>query len=212
MKNIVRRTLALCLSSVCLLALAAPALAHEERTQGGVVAVVGWDSEPTYTGFPNAVALTLSDSAGEPIVDLGADELKVEVSFGDQKTAPLPIEPAFRVGAFGTPGVYTADLIPSRPGVYAFHFIGTIKGQPYDQTFTSGEETFASPKNPSEISFPAKDPTAGELAARLDQLGDDGGDSTSSTSSDSTGKIALGLAVVALALGAVALVKKNKAA
>lgn len=211
MKNVVLRTAALCLSAILLLALSAPALAHERRTEGGVQAVVGWDTEPTYVGFANAVQLTLSDTAGEPIVDLGPDELKVEVSFGDEKTSPLPVEPAFRVGAFGTPGVYTAPLIPSRPGVYTFHFMGTIKGEPYDQTYTSGEGTFASPQNPADVSFPAKDPTAGELAARLDELSE-GSDGDDDGGSDSTGVIAIGIAVAALALAGFALVKKSKSA
>jgi hypothetical protein len=188
---------------MCLLALAVPAIAHETRTEGGVQAVVGWATEPAYVGYPNAVQLRLS-SGNAPIADLGADELKVEVLFGDQKTAALPLEPAF-----GSPGEYRAPLMPTRPGDYSFHFFGTIKGQPYDQTFQSGEETFDAPKNPADVSFPAKDPTAGELAARVEQLsGDDGG----SSSSDNTGKIGLALAVLALALAVGALVRKNKAA
>ncbi len=207
MKNVVRRSLALCLSAVCLLALTAPALAHERRTEGGVQAVVGWATEPAYVGYPNAVQLRLSDTAGAPIADLAADELKVEVSFGDQKTAPLPLSPAFN-----SPGEYRAPLMPTRSGNYSFRFFGTVKGEAYDQTYTSGEETFDAPKNPAEVSFPAKDPTVGELAARVEQLGGADGGDTSTSSSDSAGKLGLGLAVAALALAVFALVKKNKAA
>ena len=98
--------------------------------------------------------------------------------------------------------------MPTRPGNYSFHFFGTIKGQPYDQTFQSGEETFDAPKNPADVSFPAKDPTAGELAARVDQLSRD----DASTSPDNTGMIGIGLAVLALIVAAAAFVKKSKAA
>ncbi len=208
MIKVVLRAISVCLGAVGLLALAAPALAHETRAEGGVEAVVGWAEEPAYVGFPNAVQLTLSDTSGNAITDLGADELKVEVTFGDQKTAPMPMEPAFQVGSFGTPGEYHADLIPTRGGSYSFHFIGTIKGQPYDQTFTSGEETFDSPRNPADVSFPAKDPTAGELAASIERLSSgDGG-----SESGNTGKIALGLGVAALAIALAALVKSRRAA
>jgi len=203
MKKAVLRIFTLLITCLCVLALAAPAMAHETRTEGGVRAVVGWGTEPAYVGYPNAVQLRLSNGT-TPIADLGADELKVEVLFGDQKTAALPLEPAFN-----SPGEYRAPLMPTRAGDYSFHFFGTIKGQPYDQTFQSGEETFDAPKSPADVSFPAKDPTAGELAARIEQLsGDNGG----SSSSDNTGKIGLALAVVALALAIGALVRKNKAA
>jgi hypothetical protein len=180
-------------------------MAHERRTEGDVQAVVGWATEPAYVGYPNAVQLRLSNGT-TPIADLGADELKVEVSFGDQKTAPLPLEPAFN-----SPGEYRAPLMPTRPGDYSFRFFGTIKGQAYDQTFKSGPETFESPKSPADVSFPAKDPTVGELAARVDQIGGDG-DGAADTSSDSGSRLGLGLSIAALALAVVALVRKNKAA
>jgi hypothetical protein len=100
--------------------------------------------------------------------------------------------------------------MPTRAGDYSFRFFGTIRGQAYDQTFKSGEETFDAPKNPADVSFPAKDPTLGELAARVDQMGDDGEEAAGG--SDSTGKLGLGLAVAALALAVVALVRKSRAA
>jgi hypothetical protein len=204
MKNVVLRTVVFGIFAACIVALAAPAMAHETRSEGGLEAVVGWAAEPAYVGYPNAVQLRLS-SGGAPVANLGPDELKVEVSFGGQKTAPLPLEPAF-----GSPGEYRAPLMPTRPGDYSFRFFGTIRGAAYDQTFKSGEETFDAPRNPADVSFPAKDPTVGELAARVDQIGGD--DESSGGSSDSTGKLALGLAVAALALAVVALVKKNRAA
>jgi hypothetical protein len=204
MKNVVLRTVVLSICAACILALSAPAMAHETRTEGGIQSVVGWATEPAYVGYPNAVQLRLS-TGGAPITDLGPDELKVEVQFGDQKTAPLALSPAF-----GSPGEYLAPLMPTRAGDYSFRFFGTIRGEAYDQTFESGEETFDSPKNPADVSFPAKDPTVGELAARVDQIGGDGEEAAGG--SDSTGMLGLGVAVAALALAVVALVKKNRAA
>ena len=60
-------------------------------------------------------------------------------------------------------------FFPTRPGDYSFHFTGTIKGQAVDTTFTSGPSTFSSVIDPGTVEFPAKDPTTGELAQRLDR-------------------------------------------
>jgi hypothetical protein len=132
---------------------------------------VGWVSEPTFTGFPNGVALVLNDSAGAPITDLG-DTLKVEVSLGEEKSGPLALEPAFGEG-FGTPGEYNAHLIPTRPGAYSFHFTGSVHGQNLDETFTASEEHgegFSLVEDPNEDAFPAKDPSTAELAQKIERI------------------------------------------
>ena len=144
--------------------LGAAAFAHERRTAGTVQMTVGWLNEPAYSGFLNAVQLRLADDAG-PITDVGADALKVEVSFGGQKTGPLAMAPAF-----GSPGEYRAPLVPDRPGAYTFRFVGTVKGQPLDQSFTSSDKTFDSPKDTADVQFPAKDPSTGELASRVERI------------------------------------------
>ena len=162
------------LAMVCMLALSLTITqtvsAHEERKVGPYQVAVGWADEPTYVGFKNAVEIILKDTKGKPVLNLG-DTLKVEVVFGDQKSGLLTLEPAFDVEeGFGTPGDYQASLIPTRPGTYAFHFVGSIKGQKVDQTFTSSEKTFDSPRAPSEVEFPAKNPATADLAARLERL------------------------------------------
>src|SRR2546426_1814479 len=144
--------------------------AHEERKVGPYQVTVGWADEPTYVGFKNAVEIFLKDAKGKPVLNLG-DTLKVEVVFGDQKSGMLTLEPAFDVEeGFGTPGGYQASLIPTRPGTYTFHFVGSVKGQKVDQTFTSSEKTFDSPHATSEVEFPAKDPSTADLASRLERL------------------------------------------
>lgn len=70
-------------------------------------AVVGWATEPAYVGYPNAVQIRLSNG-NTPIADPGADELKVEVLFGDQKTAALPLEP----------GVQQSRRVPGAPDAH----------------------------------------------------------------------------------------------
>jgi hypothetical protein len=155
-----------------LLALSAPpASAHEERKVGRYVFHVGFGDEPAYAGAKNSVQVLLHDASNDkPVVDLG-DSLKVDVSLGNndaQKTS-MTLEPDFEVGEFGTPGDYRAFFIPTAPGAYTFHFTGTIKGQAVDQKFTSGPQTFSEVQDPAEVSFPTKDPTTGQLAARVDR-------------------------------------------
>jgi hypothetical protein len=149
------------------LALPTPtALAHEARSQGDLEMVVGFGTEPAYAGQPNSVQLILVHD-GEPVVDLG-NTLDVEVSFGDE-TMALELEPNFAVGAFGEPGDYRAWFIPTAPGRYTFHFVGTIDGEEIDEAFTSGPSTFSEVENPADIQFPERAPSAIELAERIDQ-------------------------------------------
>jgi len=135
-----------------------PALAHEHRTVGAVRMTVGWVDEPTYSGLKNAVQLFLADASKKPITG-ASDTLKVQVLFGNQKTAPLTLEESGR-----RPGEYEAAIIPTRPGTYTFHFVGSINGQQIDQSFTSSETTFDPVVDTSAIEFPAKDPSIAEVA------------------------------------------------
>lgn len=157
--------LALCVP----LAFSGTAGAHERRQVGPYVMRVGWADEPAFAGVKNAVQLLLSDASGKPVTDLPED-LKVVVVFGTEKTAPLPLVAAFGK-SFGQPGDFRAALIPTRPGNYTFHFVGTFKGQRIEQSFTSSETTFDPVQEAAVIEFPAKDPSPGELAEKLDRLG-----------------------------------------
>jgi hypothetical protein len=142
--------------------------AHEHRPVGEYEMVVGWVDEPPFVGFKNAVELRLADAGGKPVLDLG-DALKVEVIFGGQKTEALTLAPAFGATS-GRPGEYRAPVIPTRPGTYAFHFVGTIRGQKVNEVFTASEQTFDPVRASSEIEFPAKDPTRADLALRVQRL------------------------------------------
>lgn len=160
--------LAALVAVACVMVLGAtPALAHEERTVGRYRFAVGFGEEPAYAGQENSVQLFLHDRSDRPVTDLG-DTLKVEVVYGTQRLN-LSVEPFFEVGEFGTPGDYRAWFFPTRPGHYTFHFTGSVKGQAVDQSFTSGPQTFADVQEPTAVEFPARDPTAGQVAQRLDR-------------------------------------------
>jgi hypothetical protein len=202
--------LALALAFVALVVLPAlPAEAHESRVVGDVVMVVGWSSEPTYAGFQNAAGVHLSevgpseDEEGPPISDA---DLQVEILFGDEAssttTGPLPMEEAF-----SEPGLFEADIIPTRPGTYTYHVTGTAAGQAIDEFFTSSEDTFSNVNIPADIQFPEQDPTAGELAQAVERLSSRAGDGADSTAL----WIAIGSGVVAL-IALIAALRKRPAA
>jgi hypothetical protein len=159
--------LALLVSS---LAAAPAASAHTHVHVGEYELSIGWANEPTYVGVPNGVEITIEDHDGQPVTDLGAGDITVVVSTADQSTAALPLEPAFVVDAFGTPGQYIADLLPTVPGDYTFQFAGSLHDQAVDVTVTSGDETFSPVQSSTDVEFPVKVPTLAEVAERLDRI------------------------------------------
>ena len=176
------------------------ALAHESRQVGPYTFVVGWGDEPAFAGEKNSVQVILS-RGGEPVAE-GVD-LEAEVSFG-QASVTFTVEPNFEIGEFGQPGDYRAFLIPTRSGSYTFHITGTVVGQKIDERFTSGPQTFSDIENPREVSFPVKDPTTGELAAReRSETARLSADVEAARSEANTARL---LAYIAVAVGTVALI------
>jgi hypothetical protein len=221
MRTIPRTMLAGTLGLAAIVVPAAPAAAHEQRDVGDLSLVVGWSGEPTYAGFLNEVQLIISRRAagggeeGPPVEDA---DIQVEVLFGgedaEQATQPLPLEPAF-----DTPGEYLAPIIPSRPGTYSFHFTGTAGGQEIDEVFTSGPDTFSDVEVPADISFPAQDPTAGDLARAVAETQSDARemravveDAESQASSARTmALVGIVVGVLGLIVAGVALVRRRSA-
>jgi hypothetical protein len=149
---------------------AAPAAsAHTHIQVGDYELSIGWANEPTYVGVPNGVEVTITDQDGQPVTDLGAGDMTVIVSTADQSTEAMPLEPAFVVDVFGTPGQYVADLLPTAPGEYTFQFAGSLRAETVDVTVTSGEDTFSPVLSSTEVEFPVKVPTLAEVAKRLDR-------------------------------------------
>lgn len=147
------------------IATASPILAHERRPVGPYLFVVGWKVEPSFSDADNAVQIFVRNAAdNSPVTSGVADNVKVEVLFGSQKTDALPLK-----SVFNSPGEYNAPLLPTRPGTYRFHFTGSIDGQAVDQTFMSSEKTFNDVEDAKSIQFPANDPTRGEIAQKQDR-------------------------------------------
>jgi hypothetical protein len=149
---------------------AGPAEAHTTRTVGTYRMTVGWRTEPAYVGIQNAVQLFVHDAKGDAVDDIG-NALRVVVVIGSRQSPPLALEPSFDPDTgLGTHGEFDTPIIPTQPGDYTFHFTGAINGQPIDQSFSSGPDTFDTVTAPTAIEFPSQDPTAGQLAASVNRI------------------------------------------
>jgi hypothetical protein len=147
---------------------AGPAAAHTDIPLGDLSLLVGFGTEPAYSGQPNSVEVLVTH-AGETVTDLRPGDLQVEVSFGDASTT-MDLEPNFAVGSDGEPGDYRAWFVPAEPGEYTFHITGTVDDEEVDETVTSGPKTFSDVVDIAEVTFPPADaPTNEELATRIEQ-------------------------------------------
>ena len=151
---------------------AAPAFAHGEVGNAGLVLTIGFADEPAFAGQPNAVQLIVEHD-GEPVVDLRPGDVTVEIIYGGETSEPMDLAPIFFFEAgqlvFGEAGDYHADFVPSQPGKYTFHFTGTIDGEEVDEEMTSGPETFSAVEDAASLSFPAVDaPSIEEVVTRID--------------------------------------------
>lgn len=152
-------------------------LAHEGREVGEYELAFGWRNEPAYVGFPNGPEVFISlhsddhehgsDDAEHGHEDALAElavALQVEVTFGPA-TRTLDLRPAF-----GEPGHFIADMIPTRPGDYTFRVFGTIGETEIDEVFSSADGQFSSVEPVQAVQFPEPDATIAELLARIEAL------------------------------------------
>jgi hypothetical protein len=158
-RNVIRRLgILMTLAVICL----APTrgLAHGHTEVGDYELVIGFHNEPAYQGEPNGLDLFVTNkNTGESVIGL-EETLKAQIIFGSSERE-LSIEPQF-----GQEGAYTALLIPTQVGDYTWRIFGTIEGTPVDVSMTSSPDTFGSVEPKSSVSFPAEEPSPGELSAQ----------------------------------------------
>lgn len=167
------------------------ATAHETQPAGAVRLTIGWADEPPMAGVANAVEVMVVDAADTPVADVR--ELRVEVTFGDERVV-LALAPTSERGRVA------ASLAPTRPGIYTFHVVGSVAGQVVDVTSTCSEQTFDCVTDGTASQFPVRDPSTGELAARLAR------ESRTAARAEQAADEARRLALVGVALGVLALV------
>ena len=162
---------ALCAGAILAIGLAGLAGAHVVQQFGPYSLAIGWLHEPAYVGLDNAVQVIVKDSQGKSVDDVPANDFTVTVSTAGQTSAALPLNASFDPDTgLGTPGEYTAHLIPTAPGPYTFHIVATIHGTKADQSFTSSDTTFDAVQGQADAQFPVKVPSGTELAARVDRI------------------------------------------
>jgi hypothetical protein len=163
------RGLAIASAAIAVAAFSAgPAAAHTDVAIGDLSLVVGFGTEPAYSGEPNSVEVLVTHD-GEAVTDLRPGDLQVEVSFGDASTT-IDLEPNFAVGSYGEPGDYRGWFVPAEAGEYTFHITGTVDDEEVDEEVTSGPKTFSDVVDIAEVTFPPADaPTNEELATRIEQ-------------------------------------------
>jgi hypothetical protein len=177
--------------------------AHDRKSAGPLTVVLGWASEPAYTGSLNAVVVSLSDSKGPLTKADGA--LTVDVVFGTERTTLALERVPNRAHEF------QAALVPTRAGTYTFRVAGTINKQPIDVTSTCSDSTFHCVTDAAAIQFPVKDPTVGQLAERVERALPRAADAGSTAADARTlALIALGLSVLGVIVAATTLVHAKR--
>lgn len=201
---------AIAATAVLVLLPAAPALTHTEVGEGDLRMVVGFGTEPAYSGQPNSVEVLLTHG-GRPVADLRPGDLQVEVRYGDASTT-MDLEPNFASGVFGEPGDYRAWFVPSEPGEYTFRITGTVDGEEVDEEVTSGPNTFSEVTDVAEVTFPeVRAPSNEELATRIERESSRASDALAAAdglvaAAEDDASSARTIALIAIVVGALGLI------
>jgi hypothetical protein len=135
---------------------AGAAVAHEVRDVGDHTFVVGFIDEPVFTGQKSGLEFFVSHSGEEPVGGL-EETLRAQVTFGDQ-TRDLEISPRF-----SEPGAYESVFFPTAAGPYTFRIFGEVEGEPFDESFMSGPDTFGEVEEQSGGQFPVQFPATADV-------------------------------------------------
>lgn len=167
-----------------------PISAHERRDVGNCQFTVGWIVEPSFEGMKNGLDLrVISKEGGKPVEGL-EKTLKWELTH-----VPSGVSKIFDVRTiFRDPGHYTADIIPTVPGVYRFRLFGTVEGADVNQTFVSkgGGGGFGDIEPSEALQFPEKLPSLREVNERVSRP-------------NTVGLIGVALGAIGIAFGMVSL-------
>jgi hypothetical protein len=175
--------------SVALVALGVGAtLAHESRAVGDHTFAVGFIDEPVFTGQKSGLEFFVSHGEEGPVEGL-EETLQAEVTFGGD-TRALEISPRF-----GEPGAYESVFFPTAAGPYTFRIFGEVEGVRFDESFTSGPDTFGEVEELAGGQFPVQFPATADVVA----------DAEAGAAAATQAMIALVLAVIGLLAGLVAL-------
>lgn len=197
----IRRLLvALLVVATTTILMTATVFAHESREVGEYELTVGFVNEPAIVEEPNGLSLAVQlghGDDGEPVEGL-AGSLRAEIIYGEERL-PLELEPAF-----GSPGAYTANVIPTETGTYTFHIFGSIEGTEIDESFTGGPDTFSEVLSRQSLTFPSQVGPVGDVQ----MTADDASDTASTAMLLGIGGLVAGL--LGLALAVVAFMRSSR--
>jgi len=174
-------------AALTMIASATTIFAHESREFGDHTIVVGFAEEPVFTGQKSGLEFRVAH--GEEPVEGLEETLEASVTFGNE-TRELAIS-----AAFGEPGLYRSVFFPTAAGAYTFRIFGDIEGEPFDESFTSGPDTFSEVQDVTGGQFPVQFPATGDIVR----------DAEAGANAATTATIALVLGVAGLVAGLVAL-------
>ena len=181
-----------------LIAFSTTAAAHETRSVGPYVFVVGWLNEPAVLGQPNAATVRITDgrvTPARPVLDIDKT-LSVKLFSGGLVT---PFTGAMRA-VFGQPGLYALDVIPTVSGSYRYQFTGKVESLDVNETFESGPGRFNDVQSAASLQFPEQVPSGAELARKLDDL---------QATADQARIVAIIAVVIGLATGGLILMRRR---
>lgn len=163
------------------------ASAHESREVGEYTLTVGFLEEPVYSGDKSGLDLRVA--RGEEPVEGLEETLTASVSFRAE-SRELEIS-----AVFGQPGAYRSVFFPTAAGPYTFRISGEIDGQPVDESFTSGPDTFSDVRDVTAGQFPIAFPATADIVR----------DAEAGAGAATTSTLALALGGAGLIVGLVAL-------
>lgn len=172
------------------------ASAHERRVVGKYQFVVGFLNEPAYLGVPNGIDLRVTNAETNKPVEGLEKTVKAKVIYGGKN-----LEPAL-AARFGQPGAYAGYFVPTKTGAYIFQFTGDVEGFKIDEKFESGPGRFGEPEDTSALQFPEKVTDPLELTKQVQAA------QAAASSATTLGYVGIGVGVLGVILGALALRKK----
>ena len=221
----VRKAVLLALAALAASLVTAAAIsAHDHRSVGEYQFTVGFAVEPAIEGVANGVDLRVEKSGASQGQDssagqqggtssgggMGHDHGELVPVEGLEQTLQVEVthlgsgvSKSMQLGVvFGQPGHYKAALIPTASGDYRFRFFGTVEGNPVDESFESGPNTFSTVNPAGDLHFPERRATVREIegAVRGAQSSAEGAQDAAMDASDSASAAKM-LGIVGIVLG-----------
>jgi len=188
------------------------ASAHTEVESGSYILEIGWINEPVLVNAPNGLYLFVTPKAEsgesgehqEGEEGAGGEDHHAEGVIGAEGTLTFTVDYGGVRRAYDLrpipdqPGLYTADILPTREGQYTFIFGGALNGETVDLSFEP-EEVEA----PGKLAFPEALPSTADLLAQLSAV------QAQARTAQTVGIVGVVLGLIGTGIGVVSLTRKK---